>query len=173
MVDISSRFGEVPQSPDDAYLPFPAALEMDKVDPTTVELVTLADATASINSGVMPKQGSIFEVGDNHGALDLLAVERVTAKEVVLLPSTKRAVDKETGEFVLPGMVVYSTDQGMLKLTSAVDKAERADWSEHFSRVGRMAICRFGIEAPTYDAVEISPDVIFGRTPIPRSYFFL
>ncbi len=172
MLTIHSRFGEVPQSEDDAYLSFPVALEVGKVDPNEVELVDPVKAAISINNGIMPKQGSVFEVNGLHGALDLTAVERATPRELILLPSTKKAVNEETGEFVLPGVVLYSTEDGRLKLTTAVDRPERADWSPYYSRVGKMAIYKLGLEAPMYDAVEIDPNgIVVGRKPTLRKYF--
>ncbi len=167
-MNILNRFGDVAQNPGDAYLPYLAAVEEGVLDPAEAPDLSPQDAIAALRSGVMPPLGGVVDLGRNRkGAFDLVVIEYLTEKEMVIVPSSKLAVDDETDIIRVPGPVTLSDDLGKVSLIAAFDRPELAMWRpENYKQVGNMALRELGIDAPHYEVVRIDDGAYIARRPM-------
>jgi hypothetical protein len=140
------EFGEIAQAGQDAYIPYLPATEFGMLD--VDELVSSQgvnnpqSAALLVRNGVMPRvAGVIGRSGQVIGAYDHVAVEYFKPdKELVVVPTTKQAVDQGSKKIEKPGLVTLTLESGLIRPVYAIDDESRANWNNKFRRCGGLAV---------------------------------
>lgn len=167
-MQIPHKLGRPSSSPEESYIPYLPAIESGVIEVDSVKVNSPQDAALCISNGKMPEQGGVVRLSEDvHGAFDLVALEYGSERELVLFPSSKDAVSDDNDEIRHTGLVVFSSDEGVIKPFAFADNPNKAMWRpELYSRFGDVSLRFLGL-SHRYDAVEVeSSGIIVARKPI-------
>lgn len=156
MLNIPDNYGQVPTGDQAPYLPY-ISVRDELLDDPEVPIGDMFEAVQLLRKGLMPEKGAVVDLGGGLlGAFDLVAVERLSAREVIITPAAKLAVDNQTDQLTGQGVVTLTDDSGRLKVVSVVDTNRGLNgWGRLRSyRVGGIILGELGISAPCYEVVE-------------------
>lgn len=144
---------------EEAFLPFPVALDAKKIDVENIKLTTPADAANAILNGKAPAGGGIFwdYRHNDFGAVDLLAFHR-DGLQVTALPSPKRAIEKGTKSIISPCGSFWTMPDGRVFVTALIESATRAQWMEGYRVIGSIGTRHLGMNAQRLELSNTSPD---------------
>lgn len=162
-----SRFGDVARSPEEAYLPFLAAIEAERLDPTTVPLHDPHEAAIEVRNGCIPEQGAVMELpGDKLAAFDHVAFEWLSGREAVVAPSSKDAIDGNTGAVRRTGGLVRTDQDGGLTVHGVFERRDMADWRPQTHKAIGDVSLRWLWPGQRYEVIEIDSGIVVARTPM-------
>ncbi len=167
-MEIPHKLGRPSANPEESYIPYLPAIESGLIELESVKVNKPQDAALSIINGKMPQKGGVVKLSDDsHGAFDLVALKHGSDKELVLFPTSKDAVCDDNDEIRNTGLVIFSTDEGLIKPFAFVDRASRAIWRpEEYRNFGSVSLRFLGLSS-SYEAVEVeSSGVIVARKPM-------
>lgn len=177
-IRIKQRFGEMPDSPDEAYKPyFSMRDELDKlIQKNIVPTNSVPRVVDSLRSGIMPEKGAIVGLGSGVcGGFDLVTIEYVSEKEAVVVPAPKSAVDDESDRIVKKGGIAYTDDLENLKIADLIVPPNGLGEYRGRSvyKIGDLFLSELGIDAPSFKIKEEDSGLLVGRLPVAKSTFFL
>lgn len=173
-VTINQRYGEIPTSQDEAYFPYPLVRD-ELIDNDHVPINTVASVLDSIRQGIMPEKGAVVSLGSGIcGAFDLVAVERVTDREAVIVPAKKDVVHKRTDRIMGRSVLILSNDEGDLKVLGAIERHNGHNHTDDNCKlIGEYVLEEYGINSPKYHIVQDESGVLVCRSPMSMPRHFI
>ena len=167
-INIEKRFGETPNSPDEAYRPY-YSMRDELIEERQVPVRSVREVIDSIRNGIMPDMGAV--VGLGHGVcagFDLVTLERVSPKEAVVLWAPKSAVDDDTDRILHEGGITYTDDYGNMKIFGLIERYNGFnDTGHNVSKLsGGLVLRTLGINTPAYRIVEEDSGLLLARTSL-------
>lgn len=171
--DLPKKLGTPERDPKAAFLPFPVAVETNKIDLEDTWLTTPNDAAIAIANGKAPQGGGIFYDWQRHdfGAVDLLAFRR-TGSRVIALPSPKDAVEKETYDITSPCGSFWTMPDGRVFISALIESAERAQWMSGYRITGAIGIKHLGLDTQRFELTHTSPSGLMVVKERPLQFSF-
>lgn len=147
------------------FLPFSAAIQERIVDLNVLVMRQLTEPLGVILGNLrMPQHNDAGVVSLDPNADDFIAVDHtrlidIKQRQITLGPSSKDAVDKQSGRFQDEGLLTIATPTGGLRVVGAVIDRIKNPWLaeeyEVLRTAGRLAVVRFGLEALDYEVTDI------------------
>lgn len=141
-----------------AYFFFPVAIENEIIDVDELNPSNPQDAALAVRNGQIPTQAGTIELSPS----ELAAYDLVSAKkrgdDLIIGPSPKSGVDKESRLIYASGLLTLSYESGIVKVVAEAVPPKRAIWSPDYAKIGARAFRFLGIHAPVYDITDLQSD---------------
>lgn len=149
------------------YLPYHAADDQGILDPELVSPVPISRASELLLEGRMPNKAGLVDLPNALGAFDLVDIEYLTPKEIVVRPVEKNRVDSD-GQIQRPGDVTFALPYAIRPYARALGTGQ-VNWERPVYEGAACYTHRFNspddaVERPDIEVVRYS----FGKYPIFR-----
>lgn len=164
--------------PDRPYAPFLPAVERGDVQLDELNIRRLeAPLGQMLINGRIPQQNDagVVEVGPG----ELIIVDHVRllhadTQQVMIGPSSKASVDKDSGSIRDEGLLAITHQDGRVRYVAGVLDTTSNPWQANQLGVpwatGRLAVVQFGLDALDYEAVDIDTETGIVKTAPRKRY---